>query len=313
MTSDSPRAFVLEGGESRTEVPVRDALGLANDGAVVQVERALQHLGFLAQFEELYLDGIADRVSAAAAEHLRRQGLQRLHEVLSPADIADVLPELDRRAKRFAVPVASSLVELTSPRPIPHYFICSRTWVRAQVPYRLVADEPDILSLGHLTGHLVPTTPHRDIDLTHPRGTLSLWSAIAPISRDNSIELFDVDRPPLEASPDHPDARSAIPELAPGDVVLFDADRLHTSVVNVSDDTRVSIGTRVVLGRTLHYGPGVHWRPFYDAQLLGTPLEPLATLQSRCTPAAWRRWRWRRSWSQEQDRAQRRTAVESTT
>jgi hypothetical protein len=304
------RAFTLDGAADRTEVSPRDAIGLANEGAVVQLEGALGHLGFLQQFEDLYVDAIAQVAPPEAVSHVRQHGLQRMHDVLTPAVIAELLPVLDRQAKRFAVPVATAMVQLAS-RDARDYFICNRTWVRAQVPYRLVADDAEIMSMGHLSGHLVPTTPHRDVDLTHPRGTLSMWSAVAPIGRDNSIEVFDVARPPFAASPDHPDARSAIPVLAPGDVVIFDADRLHTSVVNVSEDTRVSVGTRVVFGRALHYGPGTHWRPFYDARLLDSRLEPLATLQSRCSAAALRRWRWRRARAREQERARRSTLLES--
>ena len=312
MTSATPRAVVLDGSVSRSEVPLTDAIGLANDGAVVHIEHALGHLGFLAPFEELYLNGIAEVAPPEAVEHLRSQGLQRMHDVLTPEQIADLLPVLDRQAKQLAIPVANSIVALGS-RGARNYFICSRTWVRAQVPYRLVADDAAIRSLGHLTGHLVPTSAHRDVDLTHPRGTLSLWAAVAPIGPDNTIELFDVQRSPAESSAEHPDGQSVRPILGRGDVVLFDADRLHASVPNTTDDTRVSIGTRVVFGRTLHYGPGTHWRPFYDARLLGTRLEPLATLQSRCTMAALRRWRWQRKWAREQARVRANSRSELVT
>jgi len=315
VTGTHPRAFVLDGSESRTEVPLTDAVGLANGGVVVQIEHALDHLGFLAQFEELYLNGIAQVAPPEAVEHLRSQGLQRMHDVLTPEQIADLLPVLDRQAKPLAIPVASGIVALGSQRSqgARSYFICSRTWVRAQVPYRLVADDAAIRSLGHLSGHLVPTSAHRDVDLTHPRGTLSLWAAVVPIGLDNTIELFDVQRSPADSSTEHPDARTVRPVLGPGDVVLFDADRLHASVPNTTDDTRVSIGTRVVFGRTLHYGPGTHWRPFYDARLLGTPLEPLATLQSRCTLAALRRWQWQRAWRRQQARARQDSHTELVT
>jgi hypothetical protein len=291
---------------------LQDAVALADAGAVVQIEGALGHLGYLTEFEQLYLDGIAELAPPDAVEHLRRHGLQRMHDVLSPGDIAALLPVLDRRAKRFAVPVSRAMVDLTSPDR-PRYFICSRTWIRAQVPYRLVADDAEIQAHRHLTGHLVPTTPHRDVDLTHPRGTLSLWAAIGPVGAGNTIELFDIERAPDEASDHHTDAVNLRPTLAPGDVLIFNADRLHTSVPNTTNDTRVSVGTRIVMGRTLHYGPGTHWRAFYDARLVGTRLEAFATLQSRCTAAAVRRWQWQRSWNRDQRRRRRQQAAERPT
>ena len=313
MTMRGVRAFTLQGDDVRTEVAVPDTMGLAREGAVVHVERALTEPGVLSELENLYFEGIAAVASPAAVDKLRRDGLQRMHDVLEPREIAALLPVLDHRAKPFAVPVARRLVSLCS-NDARDYFICARTWVRAQVPYRLVAEDDTLLSQSHLLGHLVPTTPHRDVELTHPRGTLSMWMAVGPIESGNTIELFDVDRPPLRASLDHSDARTVRPALAPGDMLVFDADRLHATVPNTTDETRVSVGLRVVFGRALHYGPGTHWRPFHDARLVGTRLESLSTLQSRCTAAAVRRWWWRRAWNREQARAeQQRPPVEHAT
>ncbi len=95
-------------------------------------------------------------------------------------------------------------------------------------------------------------------------------------------------------------ARTALtPSLAPGDSLVFNSDLLHESVRNETDETRVSIGTRVALGRRLRFGPGTHWRPWYDPALLDTPFTRFATLQSRLTPAALRRWRWQRNAAKE--------------
>jgi ectoine hydroxylase-related dioxygenase (phytanoyl-CoA dioxygenase family) len=153
-----------------------------------------------------------------------------------------------------------------------------------------------VLDAGHLQGHLTPVGVHRDFWLTHPPGTLSFWAATAPVTPENSIELFD----DLRLTRDIPDTtalRSVRPELAPGDAVLFDADRLHASVRNESSTTRVSIGTRILPGRRLRYGAGVHWRPFLDPRLVGTRFDALASARSRLTVAAWRRARWRRHWN----------------
>jgi ectoine hydroxylase-related dioxygenase (phytanoyl-CoA dioxygenase family) len=187
--------------------------------------------------------------------------------------------------------------------------------VRAQVPVHLLEAEPEVQGARHMTGHLVPVGVHRDSTLTHPRGTLSLWAAVGPVREENTMAFFprgaadaaDSARAGSTASP----VPSITPALDPGDVLVFDAERLHASVPNTTDETRVAITTRVVLGRVLRYGPGTHWRPFYDEQLLDTPFASLATLQSRLTLAAYRRWRWRHEWERAQRQRSREPAPAS--
>jgi hypothetical protein len=280
------RAFELLQDGTRRVIETDRALEAADAGVVVLLEGGLKEVGQLDVLTALF----ADEVPAPPV------ALERLHNVLDPDEVAALLSRLDARATPLAIPLSRAIVSLTTPTKRPAYFICSRMWVRAQVPYRLLEERPHLLAADHLVGHLVPVTPHRDSSLTHPRGTVSIWGAVGPVREGNTVALFDL----ADADGEGP---ALTPALSPGDVLLFSADRPHASVRNVTDETRVAITTRVVPGRHLRYGAGTHWRPFYDARLLDTPFEPLATLQSRMTLAALRRWRWRRTWAKEQRRA----------
>jgi hypothetical protein len=280
-------AFELDHDGNRRSIETAHAVAAARSGGIVVVERALAELGYLTRFTDLYLDEIGAMTSPQVARSLRERGLERLHDVLEPDDVAVLIGRLDKRAAAFALPLARALVESGSAPPRPHYFICRRTWIRAVVPYRLVENSP-LLETGHLSGHLLPTEPHRDVSLTHPRNTLSLWSAVGPVREGNTVAVFEGS----ETAP----GRAVIPPLAPGDVLVFNGDSLHATVRNDTDETRVSIGTRVVLGRRLRFGPGDHWRPWCDASLVDTPFAPFASLQSRLNIAALRRWRARREW-----------------
>jgi hypothetical protein len=294
------RAFELDYDGTRRPIESEHAVEAAEAGAVVVLEGALAESGYLTRFMDLYLDEIGAMTSPAVAGTLRTRGLEHLHCVLDPDDVAALIGRLDKRATPFAVPLARALVEAATSPPRPHYFICRRTWIRAAVPYRFVENSPRILESGHLFGHLLPTEPHRDVWFTHPRNTLSLWSAVGPVRPGNTVQLFE--------GPETAPGRAITPSLAPGDVLMFNGDTLHGSVRNDTDETRVSIGTRIVRGRRLRFGPGAHWRPWYDASLVDTPLAPLATLQSRLSPAALRRWRAGRAW-RKQERARAETPV----
>jgi hypothetical protein len=287
------RAFEIDFDGSRRVIPTEHAMPAARAGTPVFLEGGLAELGYLGTVTELYLDEIEVMTSASVARTLRTEGLERMHDVLEPEQVAELIPRLHARSVELAEPIVRSFVEATTPSsPRPHYFVCRRTWIRATVPYRLVEHRPAILQTGHLFGHLIPTQQHRDTDVTLPHGSISIWSAIGPVCIDNSISVFEGS----EASP----GRSITPCFAPGDVMLFNGDLLHASVRNVSDETRVAIGNRVLLSRRLRFGTGTHWRPWYDASMLDTPLAPLASLQSRLSRAALRRWRWKRKWTKQQ-------------
>jgi hypothetical protein len=294
------RALELRFDGSRRAIETNRALVTAEAGVPVLLEGALDELGYLPRVTDLYLDEIEAMTSASVARTLRANGLQRMHDYLAPDQAAELIPRLHARALDLSVPLVRALTEATTAPPRPHYFICARTWIRAAMPYRLVERYPELLQAGHLGGHLLPVTPHRDIDVTMPHNSLSLWSAVGPVREGNTLSVFEGSQPDP--------ARSIRPSLAPGDMLVFNGDCLHASVRNDTDETRVGIGNRVVLGRRLRFGSGTHWRLWYDASMLDTPLAPLATLQSRLSRAALRRWRWKREWTKEQAKQQRASA-----
>ncbi len=285
------RAFQLDFDGTREQIPIDRALAISLHTPVV-LEGALAEVGYLDQLSELFLDEIAALRSPAVAEDVRAAGLERLHEFLDADEVAALIARLGPRTLELAVPVSRALVEAVTTPPRPHYFICARTFVRAMVPYGVAQRSPEVMEAKHLFGHMLPAEPHRDFWLSHARNSRSLWSAVGPVREGNSIMVFEGS----DADP----GRFVSPALERGDTFLFDSDSLHASVCNETDETRVAVGNRITVGRRLRFGPGTHWRPWYDASLIDTPLAPLATLQSRLSRAAWRRWRWRTKWEREQ-------------
>jgi hypothetical protein len=278
---------LLDDGRRR-EIRALDGLAAVRAGSPVVLERGLIDIGLYASIVDAFLAEVSRAASSSAAVHLKSVGLHRLHDVLEPPHVADLLGRLDRQLATCAVPLARGVMRAVCERP-PHYFVCARLFVRAQIPLPLLMPHTHLMQAGHLEGHLRPVKTHRDVDLTHPRHSLSIWCAVGRVSSGNSVALhLNGARTPVA------------PALDPGDILLFDADLPHASVPNHTEDTRVGVGGRMKVGRWLQYGPGTHWRPWYDASLLDTPFEPVASLQSRLTVAAFRRWRWRRQWNRRQ-------------
>jgi hypothetical protein len=296
---ETVRAHALAPTGDVTEIPLERAFETARHTAPVVVAGALTELGWLERVTDAFLAEVASLATPAAAADLRSRGVQHVHEHLAPDGVARLIAQLDARLRASAGSLAADVMRITAPHLGRRYYVGLRVFVRAQVPFRMLADHPDLAAAPHLAGHLRPADRHRDVDLTHPAGSTSIWAAVGPIRSGNSIEVVvDEHRPPV------------VPVLDPGDVLLFPADSWHASVVNHTHETRVGIGVRVVATTRLRYGPGDYWRPYADARLLDTPCAPLATVRSRCTAAAFRRWRFRRRWERAQ-RAAGRTELPS--
>jgi hypothetical protein len=284
------RACSLGTSGGPTEIPLDRALATARDTAPVMVTGALQDLGWLDRLTDMFLAEVASLASPEAADELRARGLQHLHEHLARDGVAQLITNLDARMRRHATPLATDLVTATAPALGRRYYVGERVFVRAQVPYPMLSEYPELATAPHLVGHLRPADRHRDRDLTHPIGAVSIWAALGPVQAGNSLQVWlDDDLPPV------------VPTLARGDAFFFQSDCWHASVTNHTDETRVSVGVRVLASTHPRYGAGDHWRPYADARLLAHPsLAPVATLRSRCTAAAFRRWRFRRRWERTQ-------------
>jgi hypothetical protein len=289
-------AASIGGPGAGVAVEASGALARARTGDVVLARGLGAATGVQAIVRAAILDAAARATSRATADQVSDAGIEHMHRYLDPHELRDTFRGAEATLKPRVVELAGRLLAVAAvPAPRPLY-VCSRVWVRLHAPLAAFEAAPDVLELPYAVGALAPAPPHRDATLTHPRSTISLWLAIGPVRAGNSMRVWpDGSYGDVWSVPDGLDPDAAVtPELEAGDLLLFDADHLHATVPNRTDATRVVITIRVVAGR-LRYGPGRHWRPYYNLRFVGTPLEGVATLRSRLTLAHFRRRRaeWR--------------------
>lgn len=267
-----------------------EALARARDGDIVRLRGAGTATGLQPIARTAVLDAIAQVASSARASEVSDAGVEQAHRYLDPHELHDTFRAAERILAPRAIELADRVLALAAVPTPRRVYVCSRVWVRLHVPLSALDASADVRDRPYVVGHLTPAPPHRDGALSHPRSTLSAWLAVGRVRSGNSMHLWPDDRDTKDrASLDELDRDGALtPELEAGDLLLFDADHLHATVPNHTDETRVAITVRVVAGR-LRFGPGPHWRPYYDRRLVGTPLEPLASLRSRLTLACLRR------------------------
>ncbi len=100
------RAFVLDFDGTRRPIETGHVLSVAHAGSPVVVEGALQAIGWHTRIVDLYLDAIAAVVSPAVATDLRGHGLERMHDLVEPDQVVEILTRLNEVMADLAVPVS---------------------------------------------------------------------------------------------------------------------------------------------------------------------------------------------------------------
>jgi Phytanoyl-CoA dioxygenase (PhyH) len=289
---DAVAAASIGGPGAGAAIEPSEALSRARAGDVVLARGLGAATGVQALVRAAILESAARATSSTVADQVSDAGVEHMHRYLDPHQLRNTLRSAEAMLKPRVVELADRLLAVAAVPPPRPLYVCSRVWVRLHAPLSALEAAPDVLDLPYAVGALAPAPPHRDAILTHPRSTISLWLAIGPVRAANSMRVWPDDPDgDIRSVPEEPDLDAAVtPELEAGDLLLFDADHLHATVPNHTEETRVVITIRVVAGR-LRYGPGRHWRPYYNLRLVGTPLERVATLRSRLTLAHLRRRR----------------------
>lgn len=265
-----------------------DWLDTIRKGRVVVVKNALQRLNCLDQVAQLTLDAIRENASAEQAREVEVQGFERLHLCLTGDQIYSVYRSLTdslrglhhRIVTRFLSEIANYKGRL---------YVSDKIWVRFFVPHDQYLENRALFSTR--VGHLRTQNPHRDSWITTPSNALVLWLAIGRVVPGNSM-LFYPDY--WDRAVDHRDYEKrnlridtdihlGVPvnvALEPGDALLFSGEHLHSSEVNVTDETRFALSFRFTM-RPPRYGEGNRWYPYLNADWLDGLLAPLAGVRSR--------------------------------
>jgi nitrite reductase/ring-hydroxylating ferredoxin subunit len=117
-------------------------------------------------------------------------------------------------------------------------------------------------------GHLVAHDPHRDSWFSQAVNVVNLWIAVGRVAKDNGLLLYPGHYgQPIET------IRGGLPKsfplekplqsaLAPGDVLIFHGEHLHSSTLNLTEETRVVLSFRLTVGapRFAHEGERCRYR-----------------------------------------------------
>jgi len=252
------------------------------NGEIVVVRRCLQQADLYDAVVKASVEGIRSVVGESKAMAVERDGFDRIHEWVTPAEIPAVADEISQ------IMAATTHVDLHRliPHVFPeagHYYFERSPNVRFHLPYDVVADYQRAYKdftqrkgEGKITAH----GPHRDPWVDCPDNAINVWIAIGPVQRGNGLTIFADEYRKRFAFKDgyiHWGVKLHQPltfDLQPGDAVLFHSDHLHGSELNRTNRARYVVSYRVTMGKP-HYPHG-HYHHYLHAGLAASRFRALA-------------------------------------
>ena len=208
-----------------------------------------------------------------AANQVHFNGLDNMHEFISPDLIPALQSLLDEKLKHLMLKATKSFAQeklgLTE-----EFYLDLKVISRIKFPFevarkskvsyfdyaaangRTTFQKPPEVTAGYHRNLPFPAWnhgPHADSWFGHSYDGINLWWAIAGVTEESGMtfypdfvgeELPVIDEPPY-LEKDYPLPKPVLFNLSAGEVIAFNSDTLHGSRVNTSGKTRVSLSTRI--------------------------------------------------------------------
>lgn len=249
-------------------------------GRIVIVVSWLNRHGMLEAVRRETFGALAGAASLHSAQELERHGLERLHTLVTAPQVSAARTILETRLRPVATRIALTFAASLSRQRAPIY-LGDHSGVRIMLPEQTIATHRT--AFGELTGFMVPHDLHRDSWYNTGINSINLWMAISRVRKGNGLLVFPDAYQGDARQQGTPVGRPLNFEMEPGDVLLFAGDHLHSSEPNTTNETRYVLTKRLSLGAPRYNPRGSGWVPYYDTRLLGTALQPLASLRSRAS------------------------------
>lgn len=286
--SDKAAPIVVPAGQ-----PIPVSLDEVIGGRVFVVRGGLQALGLFDGIAATTLRNAASVVSPSARDALAAQGFERLHKIMGPQEAYRLRYALEAQFQDLATQMVTRFTDAVAPAP-SRVYICQHMYVRMMMPEDVVASARELLAEEF--GHMIVHAPHRDSWFSHCSNTVNLWVAIGRVSPGNGMLVYPQvwgEEPEHNGTEISRSAPLGVPynfALDPGDILVFSGEQMHSSEVNITDETRYVLTVRFTVGRP-RYARGVGWIAYHDKRLLSGPMRPFASLSSRLTMSYLRRVR----------------------
>ena len=257
------------------------------DGEIVVIRSGLQRLGVFDRLNDTILAQVGAKIGTEAQAMLRQRGLEKLHEAVPASELKMLLAALTDILRPFAAEIICNFSRCFAPETTNLYGP-DHLWVRMMTPAHITQERPG--EFDAYPGHLVVHRPHRDSWFSHCHNSVNLWAAVGPVRPDNGVLLYpaayrmDIPRDGLSVRSDQWLGRPVGFTLDPGDIVCFAGEQVHSSAMNVTEETRVAVSARLSLGPP-KYGHGTGWIAYVSEAALSGRAPLSGSLPARANMA----------------------------
>ena len=175
-----------------------------------------------------------------------------IHNLKSIEDIVN--NALEVRVSMPALVIQSSIMQrILAPHTNTH-FLELQPNLRLHLPYAKIKSHETYIESRMGRGKLNPHGQHKDSWRYHPKNTINVWLALSKVNDKNGLAILPqtaeyhpkfnaVEQEIAPGVKTYP-SQQYVPEMEPGDALIFQAELLHGSIINMTQQTRVALSMR---------------------------------------------------------------------
>lgn len=234
-----------------------EVLKLVESGDVIVVKNLIGQLNLDARFAVLSKQFFG----------INYDQLGDIHNLKSVAEIVD-----DALMVRHSVPaliLQSSIMKRILDPHILAVYLEQQPNLRLHLPYSKVKAHEVYIESRMGRGKLNPHGQHKDSWRYHPKNTLNIWISLTEANDKNGLAIllqsedyhprFDVVAQEIASGVKTYPSQQYVTDMAPGDALIFKAELVHGSIINMSHQTRVALSMRCTTSE-----PQFHKRVTYN-------------------------------------------------
>lgn len=195
-------------------------------------------------------------------EQVNRHGLSKMHEFLDFKDIVRANVIANKRVNKISNDCIKKIVTkgLWASVPKLHFYINTCSVTRFFVPFDVLntheqtaehkAGKTCCRKQGAGSGMIRFHGPHRDSWYDTSLNSMNIWAAITDVSKENGMLIYheaydkEINHKGVKVIQDKSFGKPETFELSAGSAILFNSHELHSTVLNTTKYTRVSITFR---------------------------------------------------------------------
>lgn len=212
------------------------------------------------------------------ADELKASGLQNFHKHISPNSLEDIYSSIRVELANIMPAITAEIFrKLGIKEP---FYIHDGSLIRLMYPY-LETQGTSRKFKSSALGKLHPHGPHHDYFQNVPFNSVNIWTALTPTDHTNGMLLYpdvwgkNIPKGDEIAQDGYDLGNQFWIKLEPGDSLIFHSNHLHSTQINSSNTTRVTLTNRICLKKPIF--PSLKQRQKYFLSSAFSDIKPIET------------------------------------